>query len=131
MQRKLTLLVAASLACVAVHGQELSIPVPDRLDTAQCRPINVGADEMDRQWRLYYSHTNELRRSPTLERVERDDANEQKMTTTLNECFVGSKLFAAVCFSRASTKSLLIQSVKLVHAPKGGNCISIVSVRRK
>ena len=129
--RRSELLLLLTLAAASAAAQDFQLPVPDRIDPLHCRPINVTSEEMARQWRLYYSHTPGLKRSNVLEAGEAEDARDQRMATTALECYVGSELFAALCFFRANTATLHVQSVKLVHSPKGGNCISIVSVTRR
>lgn len=128
---RLLAILATSFASASTLSQSVSLPVPSTVEWGACRPINVSSEEMERQWGLYYSHAVGLTKSAAIANGELQDLQQRKMSPSFLECYTGSKFFALMCFSKATTPRLSVQSIKLIHSPTGSDCLSITVVARR
>jgi len=122
----------ALLSTVPVHAQtEIALPLPPTIEVGQCRPINIGGAEMEKQRDLHYKFAQRMQRNPALIEEERKSLTARAMIPERIECFAGREVFAALCFTVARTKSLDIRAVKLMHASSGADCLSLTTVVRR
>ena|SRR3990167_6400525 len=119
------------LTAQASAQTEIRIELPTSIQAGQCRPVNISIAEMEDQWALHYKYSQRMRRNSALDDIERKSLATLAMTPKLIQCFSGSDVFAAICFSSAETKSLNVRTIKLMHAASGADCLTLTTIAKK
>jgi hypothetical protein len=125
----------ATVALVSsVHAQaqtEIALPLPPSIEFGQCRPVNIGSAEMVRQWDLHYRYAKRMQPSQILSDEERKGLAAQAMSPERIECFVGSDIFGALCFTKSRTKRLDIRAIKIMHSASWADCLALVTAIKR
>jgi hypothetical protein len=116
LRRRLALSTALLAALPGQAQTEMPLALPSNIQAGQCRPLNVGAAEMDKQWELHRKYAHTMQANAALVEEERKSLAARAMVPEYVECFAGREVFAALCFTKARTKSLDIRSLKLMHS---------------
>lgn len=119
------------LASHSIGQTEVRLELPSSIQPGQCRPVNLSSAEMDGQWALYYTYAQRMLNSPALAEIEKNSQARLPIRTNYVQCFTGGGIFAAVCFSKAETKSLNVRTIKLMHAASGVDCLTFTTIVKK
>lgn len=122
---------AVFLVAQAVAQTEIPLELPSSIQSGQCRPVNLSRVEMDGQWALHHKYAQHMQNNPALADIERNSQANLPIQPIYVQCFTGGGIFAAICFSRAETKSLNVRTIKLMHATSGVDCLTFTTIVKK
>jgi hypothetical protein len=114
-----------------VRAEDIPANLPDKVEPSRCRTVSVSAEEIERQWKLYHSHAQELRVHDLFTDRERIGLRQNGLTPEYVQCFVGSNVFSAMCFAKGTNTTLQLESIKLFSGPAHEVCMVIANLRRK